>query len=135
MTQEFTMNTFHLRPLVLSAAATLLGATAALAATANTPSDAQARYRQDMAVCSSGQSNQDLATCRLEAKNALAAARRGGLKEAPDQYQQNALQRCDAHQGDDRIACQARILGEGDVQSEVEAGGVLRKSITVTPGK
>lgn len=129
------MITFQLRDLVLTAAATLLGATAALAATADTPSDAQARYRQDMAVCSSGQSNQDLATCRLEAKNALAAAKRGGLKDAPDQYQQNALRRCDAHQGDDRIACQARILGEGNVQSDVEAGGVLRKSIMVTPAQ
>lgn len=124
-----------LRQVVLAAAATLLGATAALAATADAPNDAQARYRQDMAVCNSGRSNQDLATCRLEAKNALAAARRGGLKAAPDQYQQNALRRCDAHQGDDRIACEARILGEGDVKSDVEAGGVLRKSIMVTPAQ
>ena len=129
------MITLHLRHLVVTAAATLLGAAAALAATADTPNDAQARYRHDMAVCNSGRSNQDLATCRLEAKNALAAAKRGGLKDAPDQYQQNALQRCDAHQGDDRIACQARILGEGDVKSDVEAGGVLRKSIMITPAQ
>ncbi len=124
-----------LRHLVFAAAATLMGATAALAATADTPSDALARYRQDMAVCTSGQSNQAIATCRLEATNALAAARRGKLSAAPDQYQQNALQRCDAHQGDDRIACVARILGEGNVKSGVEAGGVLRKSIMVTPAQ
>lgn len=126
---------FPLRNLVLAAAATVLGATAALAASPGAMADAQARYRQDMTACDSGQSNQDRATCRLEAKNALAAARRGALKGAPDQYQQNALRRCDAHQGDDRIACQARILGEGNVQSGVEAGGVLRKSIIVTPGQ
>lgn len=131
------MTRIHLsiRHLVLAAAATALGATAALAASPSAPTDAQARYRQDMAACASGQSNQDRATCRLEAKNALAAARRGALAGAPDQYQQNALRRCDAHQGDDRMACQARILGEGNVQSGVEAGGVLRKSIMVTPGQ
>ena len=126
---------FPLRHLVLAVAASLLCSTAALAANTGAMADAQARYRQDMAACTSGQTNQDLATCRLEAKNALAAARRGGLSSAPDQYQQNALRRCDAHQGEDRIACQARILGEGNVESGVEAGGVLRKSIMVTPGQ
>ena len=134
MTQEFTMINLHLRHLVV-AAATLLGATVALAASPDTPSDAQARYRQDMAVCTSGQSNQAIATCRLEATNALAAARRGNLSAAPDQYQQNALLRCDAHQGDDRIACVARILGEGNVESGVMDGGLLRKSIMVKPAQ
>ena len=136
MTQEFTMISFRfpLRHLVLIAAASLLGATAAMAASADTPSDAQTRYRHDMAVCTSGQSNQAIATCRLEATNALAAARRGSLSAAaPDQYQENALQRCDAHQGDDRIACVARILGEGNVESGVMDGGLLRKSILVVP--
>lgn len=127
---------FPLRHLVLAAAASLLGTTAVLAATADTPSDAQARYRQDMAVCTSGQSNQAIATCRLEASNALAAARRGNLRAAPpDQYQQNALQRCDAHQGDDRIACVARILGEGNVEEGIADGGLLRKSIMVKPAQ
>ena len=126
---------FPLSQFVLAASATLLGATAALAATADTPNDAKARYRQDMAVCTSGQSNQAIATCRLEAANALAAAGRGNLRAAPDQYQQNALQRCDAHQGDDRIACVARILGEGNVEAGVMDGGLLRKSIMVVPAK
>ncbi len=124
-----------LRHLVLAAAATLLGASAALAGTARVESDAQARYRQDMAACTSGQSNQDRATCRLEAKNALTAAKRGDLSAAPDQYQQNALKRCDAHQGDDRTACLARILGEGNVDSGVMEGGILRKSIMITPAQ
>jgi len=121
--------------LVLATAVTLLCTTAALAASPSASADAQARYHQDIAVCASGQSNQDVATCRLEARNALAAARRGDLTDAPDQYQQNALRRCETHQGDDRIACQARILGEGNVEGGVQAGGVLRKSIMVTPGQ
>jgi hypothetical protein len=137
ITKEFIMTSirFAFRNLALAAAATLLCTSAALAANASAMADAQARYRQDMAACASGQSNQDLATCRREAKNALAAAKRGALNNAPDQYQQNALRRCDAHQGEDRIACQARILGEGNVQSGVEAGGILRKSVTVTPAQ
>lgn len=126
---------FSIRNLVLAAAASVLCSTAALAAGAGASADAQARYRQDMAVCDSGQSNQDIATCRLEARNALAAAKRGGLSAAPDQYQQNALRRCDAHQGDDRTACQARILGEGNVESGVMEGGILRKSIQVVPAQ
>jgi hypothetical protein len=44
-----------------------------LAAADNTVSaDAQARYQQERAVCLSGQSNQDRATCLREADAALA---------------------------------------------------------------
>ena len=67
---------------------------------------------------------------------ALAAtAKRGALNNALDQYQQNALRRCDVHQGQDRTACVARILGEGNIESGVAGGGILRKSVTVTPGQ
>lgn len=123
------------RKRALVAAGTLLCATAALAANAAALADAQARYRQDMAVCNSGKSNQDPATCRREAKNALAEARRGGLNDAPDQYPQNTLRRCDAHQGDDRTACEARMRGEGRVEGSVAGGGILRESVTVVPDK
>ena len=126
---------FPFRHLVLAVAGTLLCATAALAASAGALADAQARYRQDMAVCDSGKSNQDLATCRLEARNALTEARRGGLNDAPDQYQQNALRRCAAQKGDDRADCEARMRGEGKVEGSVAGGGILRESVTVVPGK
>ena len=82
-------------------------------------------------MCNSGQSNQDRATCRLEAKNALAAAKRGALNDAPGQYQQNALQRCSAHQGEDRRACEARMGAEGSTEGSVSEGGVLRQGVTV----
>lgn len=126
---------FPFRNLVVAAVGVLLGVTTALAANAGALADAQARYRQDMAACNSGQSNQDLATCRREARNALAEARRGRLNNAADPAGQNAMQRCDVHQGDDRSACEARMRGEGRVEGSVSGGGVLRESVTVVPGK
>jgi phosphatidylserine/phosphatidylglycerophosphate/cardiolipin synthase-like enzyme len=123
-----------LRNLSIAAAGTVLSTSVALAAGANASNDdAQARYRQDMAVCNSGQSNQDLATCRLEARNALAEAKRGGLNDAPGQYQQNTLQRCNAFKGDDRSDCEARM--QGNVEGSVGSGGVLREGVTIVPAK
>lgn len=122
-----------LRNLALAIAGALLLSAAALAANARSQGEALARYRQDMADCNSGKSNQDAATCRREARNALAEARRGGLTDTPDKYEQNALRRCDAHQGDDRTACEARMRGEGRVEGSVESGGILRESETVVP--
>ena len=121
------------RRFALVAVATCVCASGALAASPGALTEAQARYRQDMVVCQSGQSNQDRATCRLEAKNALAAAKRGALNDAPGQYQQNALQRCSAHKDEDRRACEARMTGQGSTEGSAAAGGVLRQSVTVTP--
>jgi hypothetical protein len=122
------------RNVALVAAGTLLCVTADLAASAGAVADAQTRYRQDMAACNSGQSNQDVATCHLEARNALAESRRGGLNDTPGQYRQNALRRCAVQKGDDRADCEARIRGEGNAEGSVSGGGVLHKSETVVPG-
>ena len=90
-----------------------LGAAAALFACTTFAADpgAQARYRKDMAVCNSGQSNQEVGTCRIEAQRALAAARDGSLNDAPGQYQSNAVQRCGVLKGDGRIDCDSRMRG------------------------
>ncbi len=122
-----------LRSLTAAALTSLVCASGALAAPPDDLAQAQARYRSDMAVCNSGQSNQVPATCRQEAASALAQVKSGAIHNAPDQYQQNALRRCDAHQGDDRTACVARILGQGDISTGSQAGGILRESVTVTP--
>ena len=114
------------------AAGALLCATATLAADVSSSSSAQARFRQEMAVCNSGQSNQDAGTCREEARRALAAARSGALNDAPGQYQQNAQQRCGSLQGGDRSDCEARMRGEGSATGSVAAGGLLRESVTTT---
>ena len=124
------------RNLAFAAASTLLCATTVFAANAGALAEAQARYRLDMAVCNKGQSNQDLATCRLEARNTLAEAKRGGLTNAaPNAQQQNTQNRCSVHQGDDRTACEARMRGEGRVEGSAASGGVLRETETVVPSK
>ena len=94
--------------------------------------DAQARYRQEIAVCDSGQSNQDRATCRTEAQRALAAARAGALNDAPGQYQRNASQRCEALNGDERADCESRMRGMGSAQGSVGGGGIIRETVTTT---
>jgi hypothetical protein len=131
MTLPFT----SFRHLALAAVTTFACLTSALAAQPNSSDPALARYRHDLALCNSGQSNQTPATCRREANSALAEARKGNLVNAPDQYQQNALRRCQDHTGDDRQACEARILGQGDVSRGTQAGGLLRESVTVTPAQ
>jgi len=119
------------RQLTLLVLTTLVGATGALAAPPN--ASAEARYQRDLARCNSGQSNQTTATCLREAGSALAEAQRGTLRNEPGQYQANALRRCEVHQGTERAACEARILGQGDITRGAQAGGLLRQSITVTP--
>ena len=122
--------------LLLAGVATLMGMGSALAASPGAAAQAQARYRDEMAHCNSGQSHQSLVTCRQEAGATRADARRNDAVQVdPAQYQGNALQRCAVHQGDDRLACEARIVGQGDVTRDVEAGGLLRQSITVTPAQ
>lgn len=129
-----TRSPIPVRNLTLAALGTLLCVSGALAADTGVADDAQARYRQDLAACNSGQSNQDRDTCRLEARHALAEARRGGLTDA-GQYQQNAAQRCAALTGDDRSACEGRTRGEGSSDGSVGGGGILRESVTIVPGK
>ncbi len=126
---------FPLHRLALATAVSLLGTFSACAETPAALADAQARYRQEMALCNSGQSNQDIATCREEAQHALASARRGGLNDVPGQYEKNAMQRCEALKGDDHNDCLARMRGEGIVDGSVTGGGILRQSVTVVPGK
>jgi len=99
------------------------------------PADAQARYLQEMEMCNSGKSSQDLNTCRTEARNALAEAKRGGLTDAPGQYNRNAVQRCGQFQGDDRTACEARVFNPSRVDGSVAGGGLLRESVIVVPAQ
>ena len=119
----------------IALSAALLFAFAGMAVAQEAPSAAQQRYQQDMAVCTSGQSSQDAATCQREARNALAEASRGGLSSAPD-ASSNAVRRCDVFSGDERTVCEARLRsGTGQVQGSVEGGGMLRETVTPIPSK
>ncbi len=131
-----TTGFFAWRQLALAVLTALIAIGNAFAASPGASAQAQSRYRDEMTHCNSGQSHQSLVTCRREAGAALADARRNDAVHIdPAQYHGNALQRCAVHHGDDRLACEARILGQGDVTTGVEAGGLLRRSITVTPAQ
>jgi hypothetical protein len=121
------------RSLTLATLLTAVCTAAALAASSEDLAAAKERYRQDMADCGSGRTSQDLATCRLEARNSLAHARHAKPGKSLAQYQQNALQRCQVHRGDDRVDCEARVLDIGNVSGSVDSGGILRKSVREIP--
>lgn len=128
-------NIVSFRPFALGTVSLLMTVGTAQAVPSHAIADAQARYRADMHICNSGQSNQHITTCRQEARSALAAAKRDGLTAAPGQYGHNALQRCAVFQGDDRSACEARMVAPIQVDGSVEGGGLLRATETVTPAK
>ena len=129
-------NQMGIQPLKLAAIAMLLAVSSAQAAGPSRASaDAQARYRQEMAVCDSGQSQQSVQTCRTEARNALAEARRGQLSAAPEQLDRNAVKRCLEFIGDERTACEARVQNPSHVEGSVKGGGVIRESVMILPPK
>ncbi len=131
----FTIQSF-LRPMTVASIAMLFSLGAAQAAgPSQANADAQARYKREMAVCNSGQSSQSVQTCRTEARNALAEAKRGGLTSAPVQQYRNAVQRCADFIGDDRVACEDRVRNPTRVEGSVEGGGVLRESVILVPAK
>ena len=113
------------------------GITTSLAAQAMTKADlaqaqaqAQTRYQQERAICLSGQSPQDRATCLKEAGAALAEARRGGLGSDGANFTANQRQRCDQLAGAEQQDCVARMQGRGSTQGSVAGGGILRELVT-----
>ena len=116
----------------LAVAAATLAVSSAWAANAAS-GDATARYQEERAACTSGQSHEDRATCLREAGAALAEARKGHLDDGNTNYQRNAEQRCQPLPADDKKACLARMRGQGTVSGSVEDGGLLREYREVVP--
>lgn len=111
---------------------------AAGTATAGTElSQAQQLYQQERAVCLSGKSNQDRATCLQEAGAALGEARRNNLGTAnAGEMGRNRMLRCDALPAGDREDCARRMQGDGVTTGSVQQGGLLRElSRPVAPGQ
>lgn len=97
--------------------------------------EARARYLRERAVCTSGQSQQDRATCLQEAGAALAEARRGGLDVGnPDTLRANQLKRCETLPTSDRQDCVARMQGSGTSSGSAATGGIYRELVTRTVG-
>lgn len=119
--------------LSMSAAVALFLSPIASAADRSHPADAQKRYQEDRALCMSGRSSQDRATCLKEAAAALQAAKRGELQDGQANYEKNLLARCTYLPKADREDCERRMRGEGTTTGSVEGGGIYRELRTLVP--
>jgi hypothetical protein len=112
---------------VLAAVATVASAQVA---TGTTGIDASGKTANETAACNSGLSSQARETCLREARNA-GAERRAGTLDSNGAPGANAAQRCAVFQGEEKIACEARVIGAGETQGSVSGGGVIREVETV----
>ena len=94
--------------------------------------DAQAQHRLELAACNSGASPEGRSTCITETQAAYAQEQRGTLNEHDDNYERNAMMRCDALNGSDRHDCIVRIQGGGTTSGSVAGGGIFRELVTRT---
>ena len=117
-------------------AATLFAISAATAQVAGAPAgaaiDTSGDYASEVRACKAGKTGEDLATCLKEARNARADKQRGLMNERNERYSANARARCAALSGEDKAACDARMIGYGTVSGSVAGGGVMRQVETVT---
>lgn len=106
-------------------------ATAQVATTGATGIDASGSFQSEMQACASGNTQQDRETCMREARNAQADKRRGVLS-TEGSLEANAMQRCSVFQGgEDKAACEARVMGMGNASGSVAGGGLIREVETV----
>ena len=106
-------------------------AASAQIASGTTGIDATGNAQSELAACVSGRTQQDRQTCMTEVRNANAAKRAGKVDNSGGRFKENARARCDVFQGEEQIACQARIAGYGDSAGSVAGGGVIRQVETV----
>ena len=112
---------------VMAAFATVASAQVA---TGTTGIDASGSTASETAACNSGMAPQARETCLREARNA-ASDRRAGQLDSNGAPGANAAQRCEVFQGEEKIACQARVVGVGETKGSVAGGGVIREVETV----
>ncbi len=114
----------------------LLAVTAtAQIASGTTGIDATGNAASELAACNNGTTQQSRETCMTEVRNANAAKRAGKIDNAGGQFKANALMRCNIFQGEDLVACEARVAGYGSPQGSVAGGGVLTQVETVVVPK
>jgi hypothetical protein len=119
----------------LSLAALLAVSATAQIASGTTGIDATGNAASEMAACNNGTTQQSRQTCMTEVRNANAAKRAGQLDTAAGQFRVNALARCNFLQGEDKVACEARVAGLGTPQGSVAGGGVITQVETVVVPK
>ena len=97
--------------------------------------DAETSYQAARALCLSGNSQQDRATCLKEA-GAVRAERRNGRadkSESVTTLQANALKRCEVQPPKERGDCERLARGEGSQGGTIEGGGVIKEIVTRVP--
>jgi hypothetical protein len=101
------------------------------------PLDTSGQYTSEVQACMQGKTAEDQATCLKEARNAQADKKRGQMNDSSGSYAANARARCNVLSGEDKAACEARMLGYGTVSGSVAGGGVMREVETVVmpPGQ
>jgi len=136
-----TRPTYRLSQIVKGLCAFSLTALLAVTATAQIASgttgiDDTGNAASEMAACNNGTTQQSRETCMTEVRNANAAKRAGKVDNAGGEFHANALKRCNALQGEDKIACEARVVGYGNPQGSVASGGVITQveTVVVPPG-
>lgn len=142
MTSSFQSSRIKTTRLLAALGVSLLMATGAavaqvpITATGTTGIDTSGNVQKEREACMTGRTQQDQATCLREANNAAAEKRSGKLDNAGGQFEANARQRCEALTGQDRVACEARVMGYGNTQGSVAGGGVIREveTVVVPPG-
>jgi len=110
----------------------LLAVGAATAQVAGTTGiDSTGSYQSEVQACLTGKTQQDQADCLKEARNAQADKKRGVLDTTGD-LNANAAARCNVFtSGEDKAACQARVMGMGASSGSVAGGGMIREVETV----
>ena len=133
---------FQKTPELITVAATVAAvfstfSVGAISANAPAPTPAEQRYQQDRANCLAGKTAEGQKTCLKEAGAALQAARAHDLKTpSAAQMAANERKRCEALSGDDKADCLKRAAGvDTTVSGSVAAGGDLKETVTVIPGK
>ena len=116
---------------VFSFTALLAVSATAQIASGTTGIDNTGNAASEMAACLNGTTQQSRQTCMTEVRNANAARRAGKVDNAGGQFKANALMRCNVLQGEDKVACEARVIGLGSPQGSVAGGGVITQVETV----
>lgn len=118
----------------LAAAALAVASLAQAAAPAVDRTAIEKRYQKERAACVNGASHQDRQTCLKEAVNARAEALKRPASSDAEDWQRNALARCERVPADERTACEKLAMGEGKTSGSVEGGGVIKEIVTRSVG-
>ena len=126
-------STYHL---AFAIALSALGAGSALAqanSKGNMGTDGYGDARQSRAWCKANTSGAARADCLEYSYSNPGERSKSELESTSTDFAGNALSRCSVFKGgEDRVACEARVKGQGSTSGSVQGGGVLKEVTTVT---